>query len=177
MNKLVDDPSAVTMIVDMSNDQFRNLVQRVRNEGKYVRGLADFLGSASPVCPSDANKYLLSLTGRVRLLAIALLKSAADHHKSIGSEYIIGPITPVAGVGLPSAAFEMVEYAGVPMQRQIANQAYDDFTRHLYDKARALGIDPDTLSVRQNTFLNGVNGAPDLEEYVRRLKDKPSGSF
>ena len=155
---LVDDTRTVRMINDMEDDEFRNLAQAVRREGTYPAGLIDFLGSDSAVSPTDANEYLVSLRGRVRILAIAALKYSADKHEADGPQYIVGRLE--LGARLPPDAFEVVHYAGSPMQRQIANQAYDQFTDHLRRMARALKVDPDTLLVRPNTFLNGVDGAP-----------------
>ena len=162
---LVDDPRTVRMINDMEDDKFRNLVNKVREKGVYSAKLVDFLGNNFPnntVSPTDAMEYLVSLSGRVRILAIALLKHVADNHAADGPLYIVGPLEPVPGARLPPDAFEVVDYAGMPMQRQIANHHYDEFTDKLRRMAQALKVNPDLLPVRPNTFLNGVEGAPGM---------------
>tara|TARA_B100001741_G_scaffold285347_1_gene261470 strand:+ start:94 stop:267 length:174 start_codon:yes stop_codon:yes gene_type:complete len=54
----------------------------------------------------------------------------------------------------------MVHYRGYYIQRQLANQMFDDITLSIISNAHALGMDLKELPLRPNTFLNGPEGLP-----------------
>ena len=108
--------------------------------------------------PSDARHYLSSLKKRERTLAIAALHYFSNIHKGDGYKYIIGPIDIRIVARLPPSAFEMVEYAGKMVPRNVANRMYDMFTDVLRSYAQSLRINPDSLPLSTNTFLNGIQG-------------------
>lgn len=128
-----------------------DLVAHNRN---ILHGLKNFMGMS----PSDARHYLSSLKKRGRILAIAALYYFSNIHKRDGYKYIIGPIDIKIVARLPPSAFEIVEYAGKMMPRNVANRMYDMFTDVLRSYAQSLRIDPDLLPLTTNTFLNGIQG-------------------